>query len=280
MANTVIKQSLTAHKIGPLDRLDHTWLCGEANSTVVYARNGSGKTFLSRMFRLAEKGDAYSSEQLLKLGERSGSFCLSIDGAKKLCIEVQLGKPVKVTGGEDLLFHAFNSDYVEDTVVKNDFKAPIVDRYIVGAGNIDLAIERAEVEMRRGEVNQLNADIDAAVGSMKQNLKAVGVSSNSKSFRGLTRDSVLAAELSNSEVDTSRARLEALKSIPDDDPSVSLRKLVVDENLMADVRRVLSTEYSRASFAEQFIKKVNARRGFVEEGLSYLDESKKCPFCG
>ena len=50
----------------------------KSNETVLFAGNGTGKTFLSRMFRIQSESDSGQlSDRFLSAGERLGSFTYS-----------------------------------------------------------------------------------------------------------------------------------------------------------------------------------------------------------
>ncbi|MGB0881192.1 MAG: hypothetical protein ACPGTO_11590, partial [Polaribacter sp.] len=111
--------------IAPLKNLDE-----EINSTSlkfgVFANNGSGKTFISRMFRLTEKSgelalDEDSSSPTDKLitlgGEERGSFSFKVTDKTSAITEqfdINLDKKsIPTIPDTNYIFHVFNEDYVE-----------------------------------------------------------------------------------------------------------------------------------------------------------------------
>ncbi len=94
----------------------------------VYAPNGAGKTFISRMFRAVMLPPANSDRYLTK-GKSSGRFFFGIDRVQNGVVvnhgsietELKRGKMLSVDNQLGMLFHVFNSDYVEENVRPNNY---------------------------------------------------------------------------------------------------------------------------------------------------------------
>ena len=77
---------------------------------------------------------------------------------------------------------------MRDSVEKTGYSAPgNISGYIVGKENIDTSKERAEVERLEGELSSSFARIEAAVTSVRNEVKASGVGSNLGGVQGHNR---------------------------------------------------------------------------------------------
>ena len=141
------KLHLKIQNIGPHVNVDYS-LEIKNLKMAIYARNGEGKTFISRAFRSMEIDDSLKTEyakNLLRNGSTEGYFLFQIDDSK---YELNLNK----TGmkfqqsGDKKIFHTFNSDYIRDNFVKVNYNLnENIPGYILGKENIDLSDEKLKL---------------------------------------------------------------------------------------------------------------------------------------
>lgn len=114
--------SLDIENIGPHFGDNKISFTNEAksNKAIFFATNGTGKSFISRAFRLSVPSMAnLSADDVLTIGKDSGrmKFCVQDNNpAKELEIEVHRGSAPTVKNNTGLLFHVFNNDYVEENI--------------------------------------------------------------------------------------------------------------------------------------------------------------------
>jgi len=125
--NSKIKAIIKCPNIGPLENLDKE-IQSSSLKIAVFANNGSGKTFISRLFRILENqkplelqvDDTSPTDKLLSFGKTNGSFSLEItdkDGNLKENITINLQEGTLPTIPEtNYLYHTFNQDYVEENI--------------------------------------------------------------------------------------------------------------------------------------------------------------------
>lgn len=122
-----------------------------ALKAVYYASNGTGKSFISRTFRLLspDKKDK-NADELLTLGQTSGNLNFYvIDNTqappvnKQLSVQIARGNTPVITDSTDYLFHVFNSEYVEENIRPRDYTPDgNIEGYILGKVQIDLTEDR------------------------------------------------------------------------------------------------------------------------------------------
>lgn len=142
-----IKLNFNVQNIGPHDKLS----CNKDISSLkigIYASNGMGKTFLSRMFRLTSDDFEFNIEQInryISLSKNKGEFNLKInhgsDPARILDIDLSKNKNPIINNSTGYIFHVFNNDFVNENLVTNYYNpnGNIEGYIILGKDNIDIS---------------------------------------------------------------------------------------------------------------------------------------------
>lgn len=281
--------NLTARNIGPLRALSSKQKINSCKIGV-FANNGSGKTFLSRMFRLASTGE-YEQEQLnnlLTINEKSGHFLFELkspdeDGrVRKFSVDVTRNMPAPViTNDSGYLFHVFNSDYVRENIEVREY-APDgnVEGYILGKGNIDLSKEKKELALLEETQRALIEELKATIENERGKLNGLGIRKNLGEYKAFcyenfTNDFKVAETLSFSRLTELH---NCLKAMPDDLPDVIPMPFLPELPDFVGIKSLLHKAYSRSNLAENFVAKVKEKQAFIEQGLKLNDKSE-CPFC-
>jgi len=95
---------LKIENIGPHAKIDFT---GKTSSlkTAIYANNGSGKTFISRLFRLIENPISQNSDKLLSFTQNQGKMKFEIsNGTNNKTLELNINKGTAPTISSHLPF--------------------------------------------------------------------------------------------------------------------------------------------------------------------------------
>ena len=124
MAN--IHTSIICKNIAPLVDLKYN-ISSSSLKFAIFANNGSGKTFISRLFRLLENDEALLidgagnniTDAYLTYGKTTGEFSLNISDdiscRENLRINLEQGtKPIIPTS--NYIYHTFNQDYVDKNI--------------------------------------------------------------------------------------------------------------------------------------------------------------------
>lgn len=297
---TKIKVKLKCTNIAPLVNLDNEF---ESSSLKigVFANNGCGKTFISRMFRLLEKplddgsGDVSTSntDRLITIGKSNASFGFRITNDVGAAVEdttINLAKSTAPTiPTTKYLYHTFNQDYVDENIRALDFEhTEDVQGFILGKTNIDLTeddkklkeITDARTTLRDNITAKIDAYISKNIATIA-NIKRLGdysqyVSADVFLTHGDSRKSDLPKG-----VDDYITDFDKVKSVPENlDDILRLSKFEFPEELLSEIQTILATAYSLSRFGEEFKTEMREKQEFVEKGLELVKTSEgRCPFC-
>lgn len=267
----------------------------------VFANNGSGKTFLSRLFRLTEKlteleldSEGKSpTDRIISLGKNDGSFSFKItdrDGIVKENFKITLNKgQVPVIPKTEYTYHTFNQDYVEDNIRALSYdKDSDIEGFILGKVNIDLKEEEEELARITKEGADLSIQIEKEINdyvesniSNIQNIKRLGEYKNLEIiniFNGVDKEKYILSK-------TFEELLEdynKIKSVPENLEDIKLIEIPkINFDLISEIKTNSSQEYSLSKLAEDFKQKLKDKQDFIESGMEFLKESdnEDCPFC-
>lgn len=258
----------------------------DSNKAVFFATNGTGKSFVSRTFRLmaAEKQTALADE-LLTMGKQSGSLSFSIINdadIKKLTVAIEKGKTPTVVNDTGLIFHVFNSDFVEENIKPRHYTPDgDIEGYILGKTQIDLSAERDQEKQLQNEIKDISKAIDADIEKAKKELRDQGVQSSTTEFSLIEKSKLRENEVFEriAAFDDIVAQLSALSKVPEKLNDVPAPILDVDVTVFDGIISLLSTQYPKTEWDEDFVSYLRTNRTFIETGLSIADRSDICPFC-
>ena len=259
-----------------------------ASKVAIYAGNGQGKTCISRLFRAANSDSTTTvSDTLINRAAMSGEFEFSFSGkdiSGSLDIKKTRGDDPTIENGTGYLFHVFNTDYVRDNLQSQHYalNGDAFSGYIVGRENIDVSDKKKRLDDLGKKGKQKRDAIDSAVAQAQSELKDYKLSRLNE-YKVLTTENVLNLENRTNRYDAALEKFNVLRNLsPDDIPILS--GLVFDDSTISlDVlEEILTTSYTRESFAEDFAGSIRYKRAFVEQGLAFMKEAgtNDCPFCG
>ena len=296
-----VKVKLQCTNIAPLTNLYNEF---ENNSLKigVFANNGCGKTFISRMFRLLEKtgingdkeiGQIIDTDRLITLGKSNASFGFTIsdeNGVIKENININLTRlntPTIPT--TNYLYHVFNQDYVEDNIRALGYEhKEDVQGFILGKTNIDItddttklaALNKERTELHNNIETKINTFIDKQIASIAniKRLNEYGQLVSAEVF--LTHGESLKQQVAKSFSDYI-ADYDKIKSVPENLGDLEDVPLFhFDKGLFVEIVTILSTAYTLSHFADEFKSEMRNKQDFIEKGLELLKESNEtCPFC-
>lgn len=287
---------IRANSLGPVGSLDAD--LSKFSQNLVYARNGTGKSFLTRALRYLDlHGDGQDIQDALVnlLAEEStsgkGFFELSQGGVNigKLTLNSITSQVTPEIG--DRIFHVFSDDFVHAELRQSNFivngnieSKIILDQLIINTKDAEEKLAQAEVHLKglRGELEQ------ATLGHKEHQLVTkAGVNKRLKEYVDIELPNLLASHKvlperparSFGDVLNDLDRLKSVPAEPDypDDigkPSFDLALLdVTCENLVKIT--------SPSTVAEEIKSKIAANPEFVETGVGIIqkDAHDCCPFC-
>lgn len=300
MAEEKITTIIKCQNIAPIENLTRE-IKSSSLKMGVFANNGSGKTFLSRLFRLTEKQDEItldengkcSTDKLLTFGKNNGTFSFKIidkDGNVKDDFSISVNKgQIPIIPDTKYLYHTFNQDYVEQNIqVLGYEKDSDIQGFILGKVNIDLKddednllkIEKEGKTLSEQVEKEINTYVEENISNI-QNIKRLSEYAYLKPneiFQGVDKDLF---DVSKSIKDLF-TDYNKIKSVPENLADIeNVNRINIDFTSLNAIKENLSKEFSLSSLAEDFKQKIKSKQIFVETGMELLSETNDntCPFC-
>ena len=266
----------------------------------IFGNNGSGKTFISRMFRLTENSEELQldekgnspTDKLIRLGQTEGIFKFKITDKQdniKEDFSITLNKQnIPTIHQTDYLFHVFNEDYVDENLRSLDYdKDNEIDGFILGKVNIDLSddeerlgkIKKEGIDLSAQIENEINTYIADKIDNI-QNIKRLS------EYKELDFQKILkSVDKASYEIAKSYDELiedyNKIKSVPENLVDIGeVNAIKIDLDTLTTIKESCTKEYSLSTLAEEFKKKIKSKQEFIETGIPLLDKKKnECPFC-
>lgn len=294
-----IRTTIKCQNIAPLENLDKE-IQSNSLKIAVFANNGSGKTFISRLFRLTEKktelqlGDDGISptDKLLSFGKNNGAFSFKVtdkEGVIKENISISLQeKHLPTIPDTSYLYHTFNQDYVEDNIrALNYEKDSDVQGFILGKTQIDLTDDENKLSELEKQGKALKEQVEKNINGFVS--ESVDIYPNIKrlnEYKFLNFHEIL-KNIDNGKYEVSKSLEELLedynkiKSVPENLEDIQVLKMIDYEfSMITTIRENLLKEYSLSSFAEDFKQKIKSKQSFIEKGVGlFKQHNTVCPFC-
>ena len=298
MAGEKIKTSIQCQNIAPIENLTRL-ISSNSLKVGVFANNGSGKTFISRLFRLTEnskelliENEVSPTDKLITIGKSNSSFSFSIidkDGITQEDFKIHLEKGVIPNIPKTkYTYHTFNQDYVEENISALSYeKDSEIEGFILGKINIDLKEDEEKLSKIEKEGSELNEQIKIEVEkyvaenvSNIQNIKRLGdykILEYQNIFNGIQKDKYDISKTFDELIED----YNKIKSVPENlDDIKQIEVLSLDLKLLKEIKENCINEYSLSELAKQFKDKIKSKQLFVETGIGLLDSEKNnCPFC-
>ena len=287
-----LRVTLKATNIGPHESLNNT-LNFSSLKVGVFANNGSGKTFLSRMFRLIENGSVEKVNKALSINSKSGDFSFQIDEKKDSgdtteTLKLQIKKDCEPTinNGTRYIYHVFNSDYVKENIEELKYQPDgNIEGYILGKTKIDLSKEKAESKKLDKEIKEKGGVFQEEVDKAKTELDEIKISKNTREYKFNYKevyDNTL--DYSDEETFETLKKLNStLSKMPDDLSDISEINIKAQNDFVTSLTELLQKEYTKSSFAQDFKDKITSKQQFISDGIENLPKNnedwKDCPFC-
>lgn len=268
----------------------------------IHADNGSGKTFLSRLFRLASNSNKVlqidefgnsPTDNFLTFGATQGYFKFQISenatNLELLTIRLEQGKQPEIIKKNNYIYHTFNQDYVDENVKQLHYeKNSSIVGYILGKTNIDLSREETQLKTILEEGKRLSETVKSSINNyVQRNIDPIQNIKRLTEYKSLNYDAFEKGCLNPQPLEavkdfkTSIEDYNKIKSIPEGLILISLlTKSDIQINDFESISAICATEYSISSLQSEFKEKVKKKQGFIENGLQILGNSKtRCPFC-
>lgn len=278
------KLRISAKNVGPHEKLDGTFDVS-ANKTIIFAGNGCGKTFISRMFRLQQTADE-PSDRFIKNGENAGCFVfeqISENANKGYRVDLRRGSLPTISQDTPFIFHVFNSEYVKEQLEPRRYSlSGDIEGFYVGKENIDLEADKAALAQIGEEGKEIRATIEESIRAGKEALRQEGIRGNLTEFKQIDFETIIQSNISSeSNYDKALISLRDLSDIDPESIQLNYSSLNVDIAFLDSISSMLSESYSRSTFSDVFLDHVRKHSDFIRTGVDAIHEKKEvCPFCG
>ena len=294
-----IKTTIRCNKIAPLEHLQYE-ISSSSLKIAVFANNGSGKTFISRLFRLLEQDETlvvnekgeFLTDAYLTYGQTKGEFAFKIDDetSVKENISFQINKGVKPTlPTTNYIFHTFNQDYVDKNIRELDYIKDADDEsmqgFILGKAHIDVSDDKKKLEEIELSGKKIKDDIISYIEDYKKkHISHIANITRLNEYRTLDPANIL--KWDGKQLHSLKKTVEEyikdydkIKSIPENLPAVQeIAILSIDNDKINTIKELLLKEYTLSNFKEEFKSKIKSKQAFIEEGLK-ISINNICPFC-
>lgn len=289
MANLTI--SLNIENIGPHNKISFNEKIPSLK-TAIYANNGSGKTFISRMFRLIENPQIEKSDKLLSFSKSQGDMKFEIkskeegkpENIKTITLNINKGITPIISIPTPFIFHVFNSDYVHENIEAFSYKPDgDIEGYILSKIHIDLTKEKRELNEKSRILEQKKESFNKRVITQKNILdnKDLSINKRTTEYKNFTEDNILSKKnlgyIETKSFEELKKENTILNTLPDDLIDVTQNTFNISKNFEI-IKQTLKTSYSKSDFAEEFKIKIKLKQAFIEDGLK-IKADNQCPFC-
>lgn len=288
--------SISASYLGPVFSLDGNLSRNAQN--LIYARNGTGKSFLSRAFRYfdlrGQGGNIDMAAQLLVSEESpsgKGTFQFSRGSTimGQLALE-QLNNNVSALLN-DTIFHVFSDEFVQEELREQSYNiSDDIDSEIsIDSDNIALRNAQSNLEHMQAQERALTDTLYTLFSNEQQEQlnKKAKVHSQLREYKAIDfQEHVLSLAASPYSLEKSFAKilmdLDHLRTLPQV-PNLpkEIRFPSIDNIDLCSLEASLRKITSPSSVADEIKLKIEAHRDFHKSGVQMMLERdlSTCPFC-
>lgn len=281
---------LNANNIGPLSCLNFNTNFDSSSPNVkiaIYAKNGSGKTMLSKTFNLTNKNEtelaSYNTSKLISKDSNNANFTFKLSPSSinnTLSINLIKNGLTTINNSSGYIFHVFNTEYIQENITSSHYiPNNKIEGYIIGKANIDLSQDELHLKQINDSIDSLQKEIQKKYNDSITTLNKLKIDKKTKEYKDYTLDSLMSDEQNNELPFEELKQHSMLSSLPDDINDVNSLSYVFNEDLV-DIYSFLLKPYVKSDVVEDIRKYISDNYDFINKGLSLLDQDKgTCPFC-
>lgn len=284
------KFSLEVNNIGPLHNLQYSKKSNNLQ-TVLFATNGSGKTFIGRCFNLLSEIQQNikpsNLESLLNFDAKEAEFLFDYsDPAKnnKFYFKINEDGIIEHKLESDFIIHVFNKEFVDKNVSRNNYaidSSSISGEILIGDETIDVAKDEQELNVLKGNKEKLVNTIKNELEQCKAVVSKLGIRSSLYEYGQMTYENLLTKD-SYDGISFSKAKdnYSIIKNIPENLDKIPLIGYTLDEGIFKDIELAIGKVVNLSTIGEDFKQKILNKSAFVKNGLQLIGNNRsKCPFC-
>lgn len=251
----------------------------------IYARNGQGKTFISRSLNTFELNPSlYTSHAKVLLNNDSvnGRFLFKI-GEKEYSFNVLRNGITDVKNDLDRIIYTFNSDYIyENFIIKHYLPNSNIQGMIFGKENIDLSAEKKKLSDLENLTKKLKKEILENIEKQKNEIKTYKITNSLSAFKNINYENLLSYHNEHKyDYHKSISEIQRLADMDDEIPNINEIEFKFDSAFSSDeIINLLNEEYTLNNFEDNFKQQIKQHLNFIESGLNEIDENDPiCPYC-
>lgn len=287
--------AISARHLGPVLSLEGNLTKNRQN--LVFARNGTGKSFLSRALRALDlhgqgKNISEAAADLVsdEAPDGKGSFSLSMGSYLPGYLTLDRRRNAATATTDGAIFHVFSEDFVTDELRVREFKLDgnVENEISIGSDNIRVKEIDSDLVAQRQIEAQLKSSLKQEFESRSADhlCEQAGVSKRLKEYGELQKISLTdvyqemppQAETAFRDLVKQLGKLKAMPTEPVFPEDVA--PVQAGEVNLEDLRAILTKETSPSSVSGEIKSKIDRNKHFYQTGLDLLDESQECcPFC-
>lgn len=285
---------ISARHIGPIMSLDAP--LSENKQNLIFARNGTGKSFLARSLRFLDESalEGITPQEIPKLlvseesSTKQGAFLLYENDVCIGSIDLNCASKTVKFSVPHYIFHVFSEDYVDFHLRQNSFElnGEITHEIIVGQENLALDAKESESASSKENLAVIRKIMDEDFATQKKKLQAdFQINASLGRFRSLNTNSFFeVSPFPVENLDQTLAQFLAsfnkFKLLPNDP---QLPAETAPDGLGLDweaLNLTLTRVTSPSSVAEDVKLKIAEDPSFFRSGLILkADSDTDCPFC-
>lgn len=287
---------IQATYLGPIFSVDAELSKNAQN--LVFARNGTGKSFLSRAFRyldLHRQGKDVSKAAFYLVSDESadakGSFSFSRGTNALGTLNLEKSGDIVAANVPDTIFHVFSEDFVHDELRDRQYviDGEIENQIAVDSSNIELKDTQEELKKAQEAEQAADAELRSKLDTAKVEslVEKAGINKNLSEYRQLNLENILerfsvkpdAPEKTFASI---LSDLDSLKSIPAEPVYPETLGAIASEDIdLKALEKCLQKVTSPSSVSEEIKKKIDTHHGFYETGTQIIQDEHRttCPFC-
>ena len=288
--------AISAKYLGPVLSLDGELTKNAQN--LIFARNGTGKSFLSRAFRYLDiyrQGKALSDAARNLVSDESsdgkGHFTFSRGTDAKGSLYLEKTGDIAIAQVSDAIFHVFSADFVQEELREQEYNldGEIENQIAVDSANIQIKDAQEALEKAESAAQEAAKSLKVKFDSEKDSelIKKARIRRQLKDYGALSFEVVL----ENFPEKPSSPRqnfadilrdLDQLKAIPSE-PTYpqSVASVEMTEIDLANLIVSLTRTTSPSRVSEDIKKRIEAHHGFYEAGVAIVqgEHRETCPLC-
>ena len=289
--------SMTAKHVGPIIELNGT--LSNKDQNLIFARNGTGKSFLSRAFRylyLNSRGEDISEAPNALVSDEStdGSAEFAFSQGDKTLGSLKINKlsgnvePMTV----ETIFHVFSDEFVQEELRTRHYEinGEIENEIAIDSENIKITQKEEEIIRVKEESEESQKALIDKFSTKRNELLSskAGVNKLLTEYKDLNIEevlndtSILMPEKKDRTFKEILNELDKLKSLPAEPvlPSI-VNADFIDWEFVGDLRASLVKITSPSSIAEDMKSKIDRNHDFYEMGVNIIEAEglTDCPLC-